>query len=138
MIKFLLIISFFMAGNAFAQNEHFVRKQIEPSFFVPKNINPQVKKLATPKYGQGEVQSIKSIHSSDNVVKRVVAEPQPIDVLVDVAAYKKKYGEYNKDLEQIKDTGELPNNPSLNNDLAEMNSNEKKVVPSNNDFVPLF
>ena len=75
----------------------------------------------------------------DDAVKKVSLQEQkttpqtqqtatPPEVLDIMPQYKQKYDEYIEDLEYIGDTGEYPNNQSLQNDLAKMNSDEKFYI----------
>ena len=140
MIKVLSIGLFMLvvlgSSNVSAEEKQFVRKQLEPSFFVPESVKPKAENLALPKYREVEKEEFVGSNAKDNLEKSPV--------------YKKKYNEYSKDLEHIKQTGNMPKNDNLNKDLEKMNSNDRvdvkddvsKVKGTNisesKEFIPLF
>ena len=128
----------------------YVRKQIEPDFFIPESDKTKPEKLPMPVYLEGEEVTVKNARrgdvfvneADDNLVaveeviepKAAPQEPQQQPqvqerVLEDTPEYKQKYDDYNNDLEQIAKTGTMPENKNLQKDLEQMNSDDR---------VPLF
>ncbi len=142
-----LVICVLLAGAAFAraQSGAYVRKQVKPNFFIPKSAEPQPEKLPMPHYQPAETASIKRGASTPQATAPEPAQPadtavkttpqtktQPSQAVVkelsDTPEYQRKYQEYLRDLEYIAATGERPSNANLDNDLRQMNSNERIKV----------
>lgn len=126
----------------------YVRKQLEPDFFIPKSDKNKPEKLPMPVYLEGEEVTVKNARRGDvfvnevdepaeeNRVQEVMALPKtstqsPIkeEALEDTPKYQQKYNDYSNDIEQIGRTGTMPENPELQEDLEQMNSDER---------IPLF
>ncbi len=142
-----LVICVLLAGAAFAraQSGAYVRKQVKPNFFIPKSAEPQPEKLPMPHYQRIETNREKQDVSSPQATAPEPAQPaesiaatipqtetQPSQAVVkdlsDTPEYQRKYQEYLRDLEYIAATGERPSNANLDNDLRQMNSNERIKV----------
>ena len=103
--------------------ESYVRKQIEPDFFIPESAKQQPEKLPVPRYLQGEEETIKEAHRTAPVKTSPVASENE-----DVPEFQQKYDAYNQDLEHIGRTGKMPYNVELEQDLKVMNSNDEIIV----------
>lgn len=112
----------------------YVRKQLEPAFFMPESAKTQAEKLPMPRYLYGEEETIKAAKPE--------REPQRLPVVTeneeyleddvaddtDIPDYQRKYEDYSRDLEHISRTGEIPDNAALEEDLEQMNSDERQLI----------
>lgn len=145
----LAAIAVICASVAWAQTGGYVRKKIEPNFFIPKSAQPKPEKLPMPYYKQPVIpaeettvpapqeQPLPVVEQTQNtapttaakapapVVAPTPAEKSVVQNLSDTPEYQRKYQEYLQDLEYIAATGERPSNANLDNDLKQMNSNER-------------
>lgn len=107
-----IILTMFLVGISsivLAQGTY-VRKQLEPDFFMPEEVKSKPEKLP-PVY-------VTKKQNVTDIVSNVKIVPD----------YKQKYDQYTKEIEQIKNNGELPLNKTLENDLQQMSSNERFKV----------
>lgn len=140
-----------------AQNGAYVRKTVKPNFFIPKSAEPQPEKLPMPYYrgnektaskttrnfpdtGTDAVETQQQIQTPPTISVPLQTQEKPSETpaaeavmqnLSDTPEYQQKYQEYLRDLEYIAATGERPANPGLDNDLKQMNSNERIKVDKN-------
>ena len=108
----VIILAVFLgmiSGVVLAQSTY-VRKQLEPDFFMPEEVKSKPEKL--PPVYVAKKQNITDIVSNVKIIPE----------------YKQKYDQYTKEIEQIKNNGELPSNKTLENDLQQMSSNERFKV----------
>lgn len=163
-----LIISILWISESIAQPGRYIRKKVQPDFFIPNKAldkpealpefyipEPEVtteKKEVTTR--QPEETFILPENLSTINVNEIATNENDDDIIIiddsdladeiyyvsdylhyiddidlrDLPLYKKKYEEYLEDLITISTTGEMPENKSLTNDLAMMNSNLKTMV----------
>lgn len=120
-----LILSVVMAiiaagGLVISAQGKYVRKQLQPDFFIPaKDQFNQPEKLPPLPENKiiNEAQS-KTISTEQEVSEAAVEQPD----------YQNKFDDYNEDMEYLSTNGELPENDTLKEDLAAMDSNEIKTV----------
>lgn len=116
-----VVIALIAAGGlVISAQGKYVRKQLQPDFFIPvKDQFNQPEKL--PPLPENKV--IKESQS-----KTISTETEVSEAEVEQPDYQDKFDEYNEDMEYLSTNGELPENDSLKKDLAVMNSNEIKTV----------
>ena len=120
MLKYSLAAAMFLISSTVAAADvPYVRKLQKPKFFIPESELSQPEKLPMPRYTEGEEITIKE--AKPEYGQRVTTtDEQP--------EYQQKYDDYNSDLAHIDQTGQLPNNQNLNDDLAQMNSTARFKV----------
>lgn len=138
----VIIITFsgLICFNAFAQRPAFVRKQIQPDFFVPE-IELKEKKEVLPTQFRAALPPKASVvkNNSENSVRKdnkEIYDEETLDIdqytyysgSERVSEYKKVYDEYIKDLKHLKKYKELPANIEKDRDLAKMNTERVFVV----------
>lgn len=113
----LLIVSFGVSVTAYGR---YIRKQLQPDFFMPKEVQfNQPEKL--PPLSKEELFNAKlenmvaTVDKSEFIGKKTE---------ITVPDYQKKFDDYNRDISYINRSGEIPVNSSLKADLDQMNSNE--------------
>lgn len=131
LLALMLLISF--SAVLVAQEKPYVRKQLQPAFFIPESAKPKPERLPMPKYMEGQAETVKAVNRNDATIKRVEDSEIVVDdnLLVDLEKtpqYQQKYEDYSQDLESISSTGEIPENKNLEADLAEMNTDKREVV----------
>lgn len=135
------MISSFITPVMAQNNRNYVRKQVQPNFYMPtaaRNKMNAPEKLATPQYTIGAEETIKVTRPQKAVVVKTVdktpktSAPTPnkhLDYdhgqLSQTPDYQQKYQEYLSDLDKIAATGKSPKNPRLEQDLSRMNSNDR-------------
>lgn len=129
----LVMVISLSAVWVWAQDKPYVRKQLQPSFFMPESAKPKPEKLPMPRYTEGQAESVKAVNHNDVSGGRVEDEElagneEIMQDLQNTPEYQKKYEDYNQDLEQISKTGEIPENEVLQEDLEQMNSEEPQAV----------
>lgn len=108
----------------------YVRKQLEPGFFMPESAKTQAEKLPMPRYLYGEEETIKAA-KPEHEPQRLPAAAESkeyIDDDMEIPDYQRKYEDYSRDLEHISRTGEIPDNAALAEDLEQMNSDERQLI----------
>lgn len=143
---------------AIAQPGQYVRKQLKPDFFIPQG-EMEKKEVLPPFYYEQPKAKIVSkdkavteeVAEVENIVSEVVEVATPKEInkpisseylnyndkeLESTPEYKQKYDDYIKDLHKIAKTGQYPENKTLNDELAKMNSNERVVVDDNFGITP--
>lgn len=134
----LIVLTAVLSGfisEAAAQGTY-VRKQLEPDFFIPASAKPKPEKLPMPRYLYGEEETIKNAKPEpepQRIPAAVAEEPNVnngnvLDGLEQTPDYQQKFDDYSNDLDHISRTGELPANPNLEQDLSEMNSSGRRVI----------
>lgn len=144
---------------AIAQPGQYVRKQIKPDFFIPQG-EMEKKEVLPPFYY--EKPQPKAVRKKDDAVQEVseveeIATSEVTEVLVpkkinkpidseyinyndkeleSTPEYQQKYDDYIRDLQKIAKTGQYPENRTLNDELAKMNSNERVIVDDNFGIIP--
>ena len=114
----LLMVSFGVSVTAYGR---YVRKQLQPDFFIPKEVQfNQPEKL--PPLPKKEMLNAKSENMVATVDKSEFIEEKTEKIAV--PDYQKKFDDYNRDISYINRSGEIPANSSLKADLDQMNSNE--------------
>lgn len=115
-ILWLLMALLIVTGvNVYAQNSdgRYVRKQLQPEFFIPEGQwNPQEKLPPVVK-------------PQPKVPTAAVEESVPQQATEEIPDYQRKYQEYVEDLKKIDAQGTPPANQALQRDLEQMNSNEQ-------------
>lgn len=141
-----------------AQEGRYVRKKLAPNFFIPQaelehrevlppfyyeEPKPEPKPQAVPKQTQPQEEEFVETNSPQIELTTVTPLPEPFNIdkaihsqylnynnqdLERTPEYQQKYNDYIRDLKFIAETGNYPENPVLNNDLAMMNSNERIIV----------
>ena len=125
---FFLLCGVFLliASVVWAQvSEKYVRKKPEHNFFMPKHALGKPENLPMPRYTKGQKESVKSLKNAEDVPHWTDEEIEAMRQLSKTPEYKKKFDEYQEDIANIDENGEVPENPVLNKDLQEMNSNRK-------------
>ncbi len=147
-----------LSGAVSAQEGRYVRKKLTPNFFIPQaelerrevlppfyyeEPKPEPKPQAVPKQMQPQEEEFTEISSPQIEPTTVISLPEPFNIdkaihsqylnynnqdLARTPEYQQKYNDYIRDLKFIAETGNYPENPVLNNDLAMMNSNDRIIV----------
>lgn len=115
-------------GLAAAQ---YVRKRVEPDFFMPQGAINRPEKLPMPRYTEGQEVTVKEARPGDVFENEVIDNPDADHADSDMEntpEYKKKYDEYVKDLDNISQTGSIPESQALKEDLGQMDSEARKIV----------
>ena len=121
--KFIAITVLFaiVIGLTFTSQGRYVRKQLQPDFFIPKEVQfNQPEKL--PPLPKKEFLENNSAETSQPVDKMKSIRKESAQIFI--PDYQKKFDDYNQDISYINRNGELPVNLSLKSDLDKMNSNE--------------
>ncbi len=153
MNKFIVGLFMVLSINCSAKaQETFVRKKLEPDFFIPESAKIQPERLVMPRYHladdlkKSEPQKPRYVKVKPK--KKVVKEPELVvrynkqeninnekntnlqnimDDFSNTPVYQRNYTQYSKDLEEIAKSGKIPYNEELEKDLARMNSEERIV-----------
>lgn len=140
MQKFLGLCScaaMLMAAEIALAQGTYVRKKVEPDFFMPESAKVQPEKLPMPKYYKGQEETIKNAKPEPEPQRLppVATEDDGIngdegvlDDLENTPEYQQKFEDYSNDLEHINQTGQIPQNADLDSDLNQMNSSARRVV----------
>lgn len=110
MKKYILVIFSLLLLNpclSDAQTNRYVRKNIEPDFFIPSSDKFNRPEKLPPIYKDGE-----KVTGIEQKNKDKIPE------------YQKKYEQYYKDLENVAKTGEVAQNQDLDKALQQMNNGE--------------
>ncbi len=110
---FLLLLSFSFECLAQTANP-VVRTQKTPDYFIPRE--ELDKKEILPEFPGYEAEEPESDDKTVNEEEDSRTEHQ------------KDFGAYKRDLQNISADGVIPENPELNRDLEQMNSDEKWIV----------
>lgn len=143
---------------AIAQPGQYVRKQLKPDFFIPQGEMEKKEVLPPFYYEQPKPKAIvnkdvvpQEVSETEEAIPEVAesvlpkAMSKPIDSeylnysdkeLENTPEYQQKYDDYIKDLQKIATTGQYPENKTLNDELAKMNSNERMIVDDNFGITP--
>ena len=117
----IAVFSFILVGVVVASQGRYVRKQLQPDFFIPKeDVFNQPEKL--PPLPKKEV-----VENVDEKIEKTVDNSEYIreeSKKVSIPEYQKKFDDYNRDISYINRSGEIPVNSSLKSDLDQMNSND--------------
>ena len=118
---FIMIVLLVSVGLSVTAYGKYVRKQLQPDFFMPKEVqfNQPEKLPPLPKKEALENVSVEIIDVVDNL-----ESIQKESVQFYVPDYQKKFDDYNRDISYINRSGEIPVNSSLKADLDQMNSDE--------------
>lgn len=121
-IMTVLLVSIGLSVTAYGK---YVRKQLQPDFFMPKEVqfNQPEKLPPLPKKENVENSSVENIKTVDNL-----ESIQKESAQFYVPDYQKKFDDYDRDISYISRSGELPVNLALKSDIDAMNSNELFVV----------
>ena len=149
MIKFgwqIVILMFCLIVNCDEANAQYVRKQHQPSFFVPQGeLEYKPKEVPIVQYRRGEVDTVshkkrevpkvvspQSLPNSEIVVDNFEAEAlnENVDEVVseEVPEYQQVYQDYLKDVDKVAKGRKMPENRKLKADLAKMDSEERIKV----------
>lgn len=153
----LLLSIILLSVAAVAQEGRYVRKKLTPNFFIPQSElerrevlppfyyeepKPAPKPKAVQQQPQPEEEMIE-VSSPQIETTTVTSLPKPFNIdeaihsqyqkynnqdLARTPEYQQKYNDYIRDLKFIAETGNYPENQTLNNDLAMMNSNDRIIV----------
>lgn len=121
------------AADALAQASY-VRKRLEPKFFMPEDAKVQPEKLPMPRYTKGAETTIKEANYRDSEKEEEPAEiydsavEDEAETDDSMPLYQQKYDDYSRDLEHINNTGQIPENRTLNEDLGAMDSERRVTV----------
>lgn len=130
-LQFLIMsVLLLSAGSALAQTIPYVRKQLEPKFFIPEEARQQPEKLPVPRYYKGQEVTIKAAKPEPavRVLTTENSEEENTEDSTEKPLYQHKFDEYSRDLEHINQTGKIPENKNLENDLQQMNSSQRQLV----------
>ncbi len=136
---FLITLLLFVAVFEVKAEFNYVRKQQTPDFFIPSGLLNKPEKLPMPKYTNTEKESVSNIkpenemgrspdvvaYNNHGLANYKAATKMVNPVGVDINVMQKYYDAYILDLQNIDETGKLPENQVLTQDLSEMVSNEK-------------
>lgn len=122
----IIVLTAVFGGLALSAQGKYVRKQLQPDFFIPaKDQFNQPEKLpplpeellmeAEQRKQSAMVQTDEHKKDEDN---KIVGTPD----------YQTKFDKYNHDIAILSKSGEMPKNAELESDLAEMNSDDQKAV----------
>ena len=113
-VIFTVLAAFFVVASVLSAQGRYVRKQMQPNFFIPAkdSFNKQEKLPPLVK----KVQSVKIFSEKQTLERETSAE------ITETAGYMTKFDDYSRDIEYFDNNGEMPQNLVLENDLAEMNS----------------
>ena len=121
--KFIAIVVLLVVfiGLTVAAYGRYVRKQLQPDFFMPKEVqfNQPEKLPPLPKMESVENDYVDAVEPVDNL-ESIKMESAKLSI----PEYQKKFDDYNRDISYINRKGEIPVNISLKTDLQQMNSNE--------------
>ena len=95
-----------------------MRKQLKPAFFIPEQELSYQEKLPAPSDEPSATNT-----PSPSKKKSTITVNKPILDEEIHPDYKEKYDDYLNDLKIIEETGKIPANKSLEQDLKKMNSN---------------
>ncbi len=107
MKKIIFLVIIMLLAMSYAQAQRF-EKDKKTDFFIPDTID-----FNAPEKIPSKIRKTSSLQKTDNL-----NEPN------NVPFYKFKYDEYINDIMAYYSSGEMPKNPVLEKDLAEMNSEE--------------
>ncbi|MBO5443385.1 MAG: hypothetical protein J6A33_06320 [Alphaproteobacteria bacterium] len=154
----LLLSIILLSVAAVAQEGRYVRKKLTPNFFIPQSElerrevlppfyyeepKPAPKPKAVQQQPQPEQEEMIEVSSPQIETTTVTSLPKPFNIdeaihsqyqkynnqdLARTPEYQQKYNDYIRDLKFIAETGNYPENQTLNNDLAMMNSNDRIIV----------
>ncbi len=109
-----------VAGLALSAQSRYVRKQLQPDFFMPENVRfNQPEKL--PALPRKKAVVVTEAPKQQSVVKQEEKAAQNVFV----PEFQRKFDDYNRDISYISRSGEIPQNTSLAADLGAMNSNAR-------------
>lgn len=109
-------------GLSAAQTQGYVRKSLEPDFFIPAEDKLNRPEKLPPIFKDG-----KKITGAQKIIGET-----------EIPEYQKKYEQYREDLENVAKTGEIAPNQGLDDALRQMDSGEVfevKETPSQNSEV---
>lgn len=137
------LTAFLWIDNANAQQGKYVRKKVKPTFFIPETALDKPEKL--PDFYVFEEEQYHEVKPKPVAVKQnqITNNEAPIETMVvqkveeesiylktlknmqvkETPEYKNKFDEYMKDLNIIAEQNIIPENKTLENDLAKMDSN---------------
>ena len=154
----LLLSIILLSVAAVAQEGRYVRKKLTPNFFIPQSElerrevlppfyyeepKPAPKPKAVQQQPQPEQEEMIEVSSPQIETTTVTSLPKPFNIdeaihsqyqkynnqdLARTPEYQQKYNDYIRDLKFIAETVNYPENQTLNNDLAMMNSNDRIIV----------
>ena len=113
----------------------YVRKQLQPDFFMPEKVRFNQPEKLPPllkkeEFSQKAEEDVAKAAAQNTAVSesgksiRIQAEKEA------VPEFQTKFDDYNRDIDYISRSGEIPVNARLNADLEQMNSNELfRVTP---------
>ncbi|MGN0914697.1 MAG: hypothetical protein ACI4OW_07390 [Alphaproteobacteria bacterium] len=163
----LLLSIILLSVAAVAQEGRYVRKKLMPNFFIPQSElerrevlppfyyeepKPTPKPKAVQQQPQPEQEEMIEVSSPQIETTTVTSLPKPFNIdeaihsqyqkynnqdLARTPEYQQKYNDYIRDLKFIAETGNYPENQTLNNDLAMMNSNDRIIVGDTFGIKPL-
>lgn len=123
-MKKVVILFLFLVFWSGISNARYERKMKEPDFFIPESeIMHKAEKLPPLKLKRQENVSDTAVNDEAN---------QSLYDIKEIPEYKKKYDQYLADIMIFKNTEKMPENKVLDDDLAAMNSNEKKEITAPN------
>ncbi len=127
----ILLGSFLTVINVYAQSDgRYQRKNLQPDFFVPQGVIQQQEKLPPIRYdnASSSTETISHISSHDEHSADVSTTTIEFKGLSNTPEYKQNYDTYINNIKNIAQTGQAPDDPRLEEDLAKMNSNERFIV----------
>lgn len=117
------VLTVLAAGIAMTAHSKYVRKQLQPDFFMPEKV----------KFNQPE--KLPTLPKKEEISKQAEKEPEAAVPAEDkkterkqvsfVPSYQQKFDDYNHDIDYISRSGEIPVNAALTADLTAMNSNSR-------------
>ncbi len=136
----IFIAAAFVCGCVTMAHSQYLRKKLKPAFFIPENELDYQEKLPPIVPSQTIYNTIKKLSADDEAQSNSTAPAEESSPQLAFSTntpildeklhpdYKEKYDDYLKDLVVIGQTGKIPFNKTLEEDLKKMNSNEAFVV----------
>ena len=136
----IFIAAALICGCVTMAHSQYLRKKLKPAFFIPENELDYQEKLPPIVPSQAIYNTIKKLSVDDNgqsaaltqgdetLIQDSFSDNTPILDEQQHPDYKEKYDDYLKDLAVIGQTGKIPFNKTLEEDLKKMNSNSAFVV----------
>lgn len=122
-ITTVVILAAVLGGLALSAQGKYVRKQLQPDFFIPAkdqfNQPEKLPPLATEPVNMAEEQKTITVDIKNNSQE---------DTKAGTPDYQTKFDKYNQDIADLSKNGKMPKNAELEADLAEMNSDDQKQV----------
>lgn len=112
MIKIFVLI--FIVSLSFVAQGKYIRKQIQPNFFMPNSVNFNKQEKLPPVIVKKQIIEEKKADNNESIVVNKLINNTP--------EYKQKFDQYSKDILYLNKYKKLPKNNLVVNDLRVMNS----------------